>query len=515
MSSDRTQSGASHHPTPGSYPEGSVVNSPPSVVSTSVDVRDKVSNLLKDVPLTACTFKGEPNWVIPKDQWRIFEEKLRSLQHETGTTVPVAELAELQRELSALRLKAHDFENANERLAYAEKSLTEQLNVANSKFADAKNDAASARMALEATQIELKSSLSRARTIKSEYETALLVAKKEGDAGAVEKLSSDKRKLSTDITDLNNSLQHVNAEKKRITDQLKRYENQVLELSNELKLEKSKHAISSGDPGTSFAEKARQAGTESVKLFNVAHSNLSALARERFSKVADDPLADEKNTAFWLKATFDACKHSVYRPYRLVFGGLAGDLKAFSAKSRKLFDPFLIAVRDSLLPTGRPLSAEDLNEMLSSIHNDSIELAPEFRARGYRTLADLPSNLGPVGDIDPTSLPYKGKHKISLVDNSKPRDRANSVFSSSDEEKDVLASDPLISPSSESSDDEVSYWLRMRRWFLVKFDSINSRVRASLRKHPLRLKRYFKLATGNKFQKVCLVPYSWYIWLFP
>jgi hypothetical protein len=516
MSADRTHIGASHPTTPGSFPEGSAIASPPSVVSTSVEVKNQLTSLLKDVPMVACTLKNEPSWAIPREQWKIFEEKLSSLLDQKGsTTVPVAELAELQRELSALRLKAHDFENANDRLAYAEKTLSQQLKIANERLDSAKNDAASARLALEATQIELKASLSKVHAVKSEYETALRIAKKEGNAEQVEKLSGDKRKLSTDITDLNNSLQHVNAEKRRISDQLKRYENQVLELSNELKLEKSKHAISSGDPGTSFAERARAAGTESVKLFNVAHTNLSALAKQRFGKIASDPVADEKNTAFWLKATFDACKHSVYRPYQAVFGGLASDLKAFSFKSRKLFDPFLIAVRDSLLPTGKPLSAEDLTEMLSHIDQASIELAPEFRARGYRTMADLPSGLGPVGDIDPMSLPYKGRRKISLVDKTSGKEPENSVFSPSGSEKDVLESDPLLPTPPPEDDPELSYWFRMRKWFLLKFDEINTRVRSSLRKKPKRLRTYFRLATGNIFQRACLVPYSWYIWVFP
>lgn len=519
MASFNGKSTASQSPPPGSYPESLHILPPPSVVSTSVGVKNDVSRLLEETRMTSCTFKGESCFAIPKEEWKHLESQLIELQGRGGTSVPATELAELQRELSELRLKAHDFKSDNERLEYAKSTLSHQLEIAQARFESAKSDAEAARAQLDATQSDLRATLSKTKKVKAEYEEALRLAKAAGNASDVEKLADDKRRLSTDITELNNSLQHVNAERLRAATQLKRFEMRVIELTNELNLEKSRHSIVTRQEGRSFADLARAAGKETVRLYNVANSNLSALAKERFEHIADKPLDDEKNTAFWLKATFDACRHSVYRPYKIIFAGMANDMKAFTVKSRKLFDPFLLAVRDSLLPTGQPLTLEELNAMLEKIPPEQLELNKAYRDRGYRTFADLPDGFGELNSEPPADLPYK-KVNGKMAFNP-PAAKATFKLKGKGpltKEEEVLESDPLLPTPSEGdpeSSDDASYWSKMKKWFLLQFDNINSRVRGSLRKNPARLLRYFKLATGNLFQRICLIPYSWYIWVFP
>lgn len=524
---NKDERSAPQTPPPGSYPESSAVNRSPSVASTSVAVRDEVKAILEESHMVSCTFKGEPAWAINKDSWKIVEAKLIKLQERQGNSVPVSEIAELQRELASLRLKANDFKTQNERLEYAQANLTKALNHAKANEAKARIEAEEGLALLSGTQKELRATLASVAASKKEYEIAIKEAKKAGKPEDVEILTSDRRKLSTDLSELNNSLQQVNADKKAIQDKLRRFEKQVLELTVELNAEKSRNDIQSGAPGTSFAEKAKGARDSTIKLYNTAYSNLSALAKSRFEKVKDCPTEDEKNTVFWMKAAFDATKHEVYRPYKIVFGGLAEDLKAYTAPSRKAFDRFLVAVRDSLLPTGQPLTMDDMNEMLGDIQISSLKLNNSFRAKGFKTLKDLNDYGLTIGASDASDIDFKlvnGKLiPLSPRKGSKGKERAVDPPSESDFGLEELPPPyPPLPDSSESdassdseSDDPISYWVRVRRWLHLKFDSMNSRIRNSLKSRPQRLARYFRLSTGNIFQRFCLVPYSWYIWIFP
>lgn len=527
MSSSNGKDAAPQQPPPGSYPAEPSIAPPPSVVSTSVAVKHQVDEILASANMVAATFKGKPSLVVFKEDWVLVEEKLRSLQQQTGTTVPASELAELQRELSELRLKANAFKDENERIAYSQQALKDSLKIAESKLQAAHSEAEHTTASLEKSQADLKVAMASAQASKKELEKTISTARKSGDAEGLDKLLDEKRRMSQDINSLNSNLQVLNTEKKSVQDRLKRYELQVLELTNELNLEKSRQAIASGKPGTSFAAKAKAMGTESVRLFNVAHTNLSSLAKERFEKVASNPVEDEKNTVFWIKAALDATKHSVYKPYKLVFHGLADDLKIMTHSSRKLFDPFLIAVRDSLLPTGQPLTLDEMSEMLSAIPPESIKLSKEYRDKGFKTLADLPENPESGHFPHASDLPFRnvaGKTTFAKEASKKakpqppPSPLKKKQTRKEAEEEALLETDPIPEPDDgESSGDDtpISLWLRMRQWFLVQFDNMNSRVRNSLRKKPSRLARYYKLATGGFFHKICLVPYSWYIWAFP
>jgi len=502
-------------PAPGTYPVSENVAQPPSVASTSVLVKDEITSILKEANFMPVTYKGDSCWVVPKERWQQVEEKLSAVIGRDSTTVPTAELAELQRELSMLRLKLNNFESENERYQFAEERLKSAIDVAKRNETAAREDTQKVLSELATATSALKESLAAASKMKQDYETALRNAKSSGTPEDVEKLSSDKRRLSEEITHLNNSLQQVNSDKKATQDRLKRFERQSLELTNELNVERSRHAIANPGPGQTFAEKAKALGNSSVKLFNTAYENLPALARKRFSNISENPTEDEKNTVFWLKATFDATKHSVYRPYKIMFGGLGSDLKHMSVKSRKLFDPFLIAVRDSLLPSGKPLTFEEMSLMLGSIDPADIELNSIFKKKGYKTLADL-NDAGHSLSVDPEALPKKG---------SKGKQKLDVAESPSEKEKlELRHIDPIpddgveIAPSesgSDDSDDEISYWLRIRHWFNSVFDSLNDRVKRALASSPTRLKRYYKLASGNMFYRFLLVPYSWYLWAFP
>ncbi|WAK72332.1 MAG: 59 kDa protein [Fusariviridae sp.] len=500
-------------PAPGSYPVSEKVDQPPSVASTSVQVKDEINSILKDANFMPVTYKGDSCWVVPKARWEEAEKRLADVVARDSTTVPTAELAELQRELSMLRLKLNNFESENERYQFAESRLKDALSLAKQNEEKAKIDAQKALTELSTATTALKSSLASAAMMKKDYETALRNAKQSGTPEDVSKLQEDKKRLSDEITHLNNSLQQVNSDKKAVNDRLKRFERQSLELTNELNVERSRHAIANPAPGQTFAEKAKAVGSGSVNMVNAAYTNLSSVARTRFNKIADNPTEDEKNTIFWLKATFDASKHAVYQPYKRIFGGLGDDIKHMSNKSRKLFDPFLIAVRDSLLPSGRPLTFEEMTLMLGSFDSAEIELNSIFKRKGYKTLADL-NDAGFSLSDDPANLPNKGskgknKVEVSLDDNLLPP--LKHIEPKPDETLSIAPSDD----SSNSSDGELSYWLRVRMWFNSVFDTLNDRVKRALSSNPNRLKRYFRLSTGNIFQRFLLVPYSWYLWAFP
>nr|UYL95321.1 MAG: 59 kDa protein [Zhangzhou Fusar tick virus 1] len=521
MDSNKGQSrSASQTPPPGSYPESTKVDSPPSVVSTSVQVKNEVKSILDEAKFAPVSYQGNSCWVIPKDNWKIVEAKLLKLQGDTGTTVPVSELAELQRELAMLRLQANDFKTQNERMQYAEKTLTEALARAKKNEELAKQEASVTIQKLAATQIELKASLREAQSNKKDYEAAIANAKKAGEAEVVEKLSGDKRRLSEDITSLNNMLQQVNADRKAEHDKLKRFELQVIELNNELQLERSKHAIASNEPGTSFAEKAKAMGTAPVKLFNSAASNLPQSALKRLSHVMDDPLSDEKNTLFWFKAALDSTKHAVYRPYKVVINGLVEDIKCFSPESRKCFDPFILKVRDSLLPTGQPLNEEDLNEPLQQVNQSDLRLNKAYQKKGFKTLSDLRDFGLSLGKPDASDLDYilhkgkltrisgtsKGKGPIRMVDHEQEGDNGSDCS-----EPAPLTPDDL----DESVPSARELWNKAKDWFLLKFEYLRPRVRRSLWTKPKRLMTYFKLANGNMFQRMLAVPYTWFIYVFP
>jgi len=519
-SSDKDRQSASQTPPPGTYPESIDIRPSPSVASTSVRVRDEVKEILSEAQMLSGTMKGEPVCIFSKESWKVAEAKLLKLSERQGNSVPTSELAELQRELSELRLKANDFKTQNERLEYAQATLTTALNHAKAAEAKARVEAEESLALLSGTQKELRSSLAAVAASKKEYEVAIKEAKKEGKLDDVNSLMEDKKRLSFDLGVLNNHLQQTNSDKKAVQAKLKRYEQQVLNLTTELNAERSRHEIYSGRSGTSFADKARATGAETVKLYNIAYNNLSSLAKLRIDKVKDNPTEDERNTAFWLKAAFDATKHEVYKPYKIVFGGMADDLKAYTAPSRKVFDRFLTAVRDSLLPTGQPLSMDDMNSILGDIDQESLRLNSKFRAKGFKTLKDLTDHGLVVGSPDASDI------KFELVDG-----KLEPLGSEKSQGKRPVREEPIeelhlehgdVSPKtkyppSECSDEDepVSYWIRVRTWFHLKFDNMSARIRDSLRRRPKRLERYFRLSTGNFLQRFALVPYSWFIWIFP
>jgi len=529
MSSHKDEQSAPQTPPPGSYPESSAVEKSPSVASTSIAVRDEVKSILEESHMVSCTFKGEPAWAINKDKWKVVEAKLIKLQERQGNSVPVSEIAELQRELASLRLKANDFKSQNERLEYAQQNLTKALNHAKANEAKVRVEAEESLALLSGTQKELRATLASVAASKKEYEVAIREAKKEGKTDDVEILTSDRRKLSADLSDLNNSLQQVNSDKKSIQDKLKRFEKQVLDLTIELNAEKSRNEIQSGKPGTSFAEKAKGAKQSTINLYNTAYSNLSSLAKSRFEKIKDVPTEDEKNTVFWLKAAFDATKHEVYRPYKIVFDGLGDDLKAYTAPSRKAFDKFLVAVRDSLLPMGQPLSMDDMNDLLGDIQISNLKLNSSFRAKGFKTLKDLNDHGLTIGAPDASDIDFKlvnGKlEPLAKSSSEKRKGKQKALESEGSQDEKLEIHEPPYQPegtdspsdvdASPDDDDPISYWVKVRRWLHLKFDSMNKRIRESLRSKPKRLERYFKLSTGNIFQRFCLVPYSWFIWVFP
>lgn len=518
MDNPTHNSAAPQQPAPGAYPASVKVDSPPSVASTSVQVRDEVNSILTEANFMPGTMSGVPVMVVSKDRWELVQQKLSKALEKQSNSVSVAELSELQRELSMLRLKVNKFDSEEERYQFAESELKKALLVAKQKEEAARVEANSSLAELSTATSALKSSLAAANQMRKDYEKALVEARKTNSAEDVAKLSEDKKRLSAEINSLNNSLQQVNSDRATAVNKLKRFERQSLELTNELNLERSRHSISNPGPGETFAEKARALGTSSVELFNLAHSNLSDLAKKRFSNISEEPLLDEKNTAFWLKATFDATKHSIYKPYKIIFGGLADDFKAMSVKSRKKFGPFLLAVRDSLLPSGKPLSFEEMNKMLESIDTDDIVLNSQYKNLGYRTLTDL-VNSGYSLSTPVDSIPHRNKKGKSPVVSEDNTEKLHVVDPQPEPDSDhPLSGDGVnIAPSDDGDDDddEVSYWLRMRNWFIVKFDSLNHRVRKALSKNPARLRTYFKLSTGNMFQRFCLVPYSWYLWAFP
>merc|ERR1711963_105270 len=102
-----------------------------------------------------------------------------------------------------------------------------------------------------------------------------------------------------------------------------------------------------------------------------------------------------------------ATKHEVYKPYKLVFAGLGDDIKAFTAPSRKAFDRFLVAVRDSLLPTGQPLTLNEMNDILSDFDVASLKLNRHFRAKGFHSLKDLTDHGLTLGHPDASDLHWK------------------------------------------------------------------------------------------------------------
>lgn len=519
MSSSKDTRSASQTPPPGSYPESSKVDSPPSVVSTSVKVKDEVLEIISGAKFTGVMYQGKPSWVVSKEKWADIEAQLASLQLTSGTTVPVSELAELQRELAMLRLQANDYKSQAERYAHAEKTLSEALEKAKENEARAKQEASVTIQKLAATQIELKASLRKAQSDKKDYERAITNATKAGEAALAEKLGNDKRRLSEDITSLNNLLQKVNQDRQAEHAKLKRFELQVVELNNELQLERSKNSIQSKEPGTSFADKAKKLGTEPVKLYNIARSNLPAVSLKRLSNIMDDPLADEKNTLFWMKAALDSTRHAVYRPYKTVINGLVEDIKCFSPAARKAFDPFLIRVRDSFLPTGQPLNEEELNMALSEIDQSSLELNSAYKKKGFTTLKSLISHGLDLGKPDASDLDYVLKggrlHKInSHSEGKKPIKMFDAEAGETLDDEDPLLPSPPDEVG-ESIPSSLELWRKACEWFTLKYSQFKPRVRRSLWTKPRRLLRYFRLANGNIFQRFLSVPYSWYIWVFP
>lgn len=522
MDSHKVNDSASPIRTPGSYPESQspIVERSPSVVSTSVAVRDDIRNLISTQQFDNCAWKGSPAWVIPKAKWSEIQSQLDSVIGEGKTTVGAAELAELQRELSLLRLKVNAFESEKERYEFATANLQKALKTAKANEAAAKEEAASSLRELGTATAGLKSSLQAAQAMKSDFEAALQKAKREGTPEDVKKLRDDKKRLSEEITTLNNSLQQVNTDRKEVESKLKRFERQSLELTNELNLEKSRYSISNPQPGQTFADKARAMGTASVDLYNAAYSNLSSLARDRFAHVESDPTKDEKDSVFWLKATFDATKHAVYKPYKVIFDGLGSDIRSMSIRSRKLFDPFLVAVRDSLLPTGRPLSLDEMSNMISGIELKDIELNKAYRDKGYKTAQDLDDCGLAIGSPDASDIPPRS--------NSVGKKRRNSDSAVKPRVEKLVLKHPTLEPSEDEGGpskprnsskgrkkDNQSYYAKVKEWFHLNFDSMNSRVRTALKKSPTRMKRYYSLAYGGFFKRFLLVPYSWYLWAFP
>lgn len=522
MDSHRKTSSASQNPPPGSYPESTAVGKAPSVASTTVQVRNEVREILDAVKAMPCTLQGVSSVAIEKKSWKELEQKLISCMEKQNKSIPVHELAELQRELSHYRLLANDFKSAKERAEYALESLTQSLNRAKANEAKAQIEAEESLALLSGTQQELRATLAALQAQKKEYEAAIKASTSAGSEEDTNALLADKRRLSVEIQNLNNSLQSVNSDKKAVQDKVKRFERQVLELTVQLNAEKSRAAIQSNSPGTSFAEVAKKQGNGLVNLVNPVWTNLPKLAKARFDKIKEDPTSDERNTVFWLKAALDATHHAVYKPYKLVFDGLAEDLSLYTVPSRKAFDQFLVAVRDSFLPTGQPLSHKDLNDMLSRVDVKDLRMNKHYRERGFKTLAQLLAhNLAPAAP-DASDFPYRLVDGKVILD--KGKQKAMSPPSSAHSSVSELSLRPLsppspftgpVQPSIDDTPKEPSLWRKAKAWLKGKFGNMNARIRRSLKDKPNRLITYFKLANGNLFQRLALVPYSWFIWCCP
>ncbi|ULO04604.1 hypothetical protein [Corynespora cassiicola fusarivirus 1] len=484
----------------GSFPKDSPPSQVVSLRSVSQETKAEILKYIEE-KRSACTWQGKSSWVFNKEDWNQLMIKLVQIMDDEQThSIPPMELAELHRELGELRLKENDFKTLSEKKEFADSILRRDKENAEKSLADLKASNAKEIKALSQTKIELTKEQSALKENIKELNKQLAAAKSASDADLVEQLKAQKKLASELSNHLNTKQQELNSLIKIEKDKVAKYEKVIQQLNVELNLIKSQVAIQSGDPSASFAAVAKKAAKDNYNLVSNAWKYMSDHAKAKFAHAEQASPSDAKNLAFWLFATVDKLKHVAFKPYKKFLGGLMGDLKYFNYRSKQLFAPALLQVRDSLSPGGKLMTEDELNALLQDIPLDKIELKGAAFSAGYKTLADLHAAGKALDDFPDHDLPIEEDE-----DDGKLRLRKPPV----DKGK-----EPAITPMSDD-DDSNSYWLRTRNWFMSVFDNMNVRIRNSLRKRPARLARYYKWVHGNFFQKTLVPVYSWYIWLFP
>lgn len=479
-----------------------------SIAGSSLSSSDKfkldVKEIIASSGLVSVTLKNQPAVCIPKDKWAKMTEQFESLiDRPLEGHVPKEQLVALNAELQRTRLLVNGFESAQDRFAVAEAILKKDLETATQALAVEKSKVALSSSKLESEMATIKSQLANAQKLAKESTILIKKASQENDTDEVTKLKAAKSAMTGEVTALNNALQVAKSAISSERSRVKALSDQILNLSNSLNLEKTKHQIAVGGKGNDFASVAARHGKENVDLLKSYYSMLSAKSKGLLVKANEADPEDVKNKLFWLKAVLNSSKGHALKPYQKIFGGLYDDICRFSHKTRLLFDKPISAMIAGLNPGGVVLTPQELETMLSDVPLSKIVLAKALQKPGQSTLLDWVDAGNDLDSIEPIPLEdgfvVNGEPSFELP---KPDDKGKGPA--------VEPSDPI-----DPKDGELSLWLKIRNWFHLEFDSMNKRVRRSLHSRPKRLARYYKLSTGNFFQRICLSPYSWYLWAFP
>jgi phage shock protein A len=374
--------------------------------------------------------------------------------------------------------------------------LEGDLDTARKELAKAQSELRENIKSIEEAKQPLVAELDRQRRLSNELKASIGQAKSAKEVETEERLKAEKEKNSQLIQSLNNQLQSANSaiadEKKRV----RKFEEQVLKLSNDLNVERARAAkapVSATNP-QSFAEAASAAGSANVNLVNTAYKHLSKRAKEILHQERHEvPSEDVRDRTFRLVGALNTCTSAVYKPYKLVLGGLYDDLKVMSWEARLKFLPLINAIDESLTPAGHPLTEDEINAKLDGTDREKLLLAPRLRKPGFKTFADY------TRVEEENRAKSKGKEKLQTIAPN-PMD---------EKEFPGIGPDDLPEP-----DEDDSLYKKARRWLKNHKRGLNARLREKLARSKERTIRLYKLVHGNFFQRAFSHIYKWWCTLW-
>lgn len=543
---------------PSGSPRPKVDSSPSkSVISASQELASQITKMLQENSKPAVTGGVDIVYIAVNDLDELSDKLEALISDGKPHTISVKDYSDLSQQVAALKLDLVNSGNTVSDLTKSKALLEKDLKKAQENLANADKSRDLAISSLELSKNSIKVAIAEKRAIQDDLNAKILASKAQKDFELTSRMSALKEENASELSRLNNLAQGLNADIRAEREKVVRLEKATLALTVSLNMQHAKlqRAVAREAPVKTLAQIAAEAGTAAVNLVNSAYSNLRDTSREDLQKAkASDP-DDVKNKVFWLKAAVDHSKHAIYNPYRVVLGGVLDDLKHIAYQSRLPFLKFADGVLESLSATGRPLTIEEMTALLNEVDPAAVLLTKEMRKPGMKTLLDFIKKKSTDSANEKPESSAKGKERASEADTflsinskrTKPlilkkkkgaeyeipkksrKASVESVADYSDANSDLNEIDPIPEPDdsgkgrgrSNFDDDpsdhigtEDSLYSLAKSWFKKKRFSFRKRVVSSLKKSKARLVTFYRLSTGNFFQRMLSVPYSWLIMVF-
>lgn len=505
-------------PTPKNSPSKSTGG---SVASESVSLAKQIRELISESTEQGVIDDQDVFYGRLADSGKLIKD-LSLLASNANHSVTVAQYTALQQELAQAKLTLAQNADSMKSLNTVTAILKKDLSGAQETLKLTRLEESKKIKHIESEKVQLIEQLANLRAQSTDLAKQMSQARTSKDSESLSELKALKKANADSITRLNNTLQGKNTDIKSEKDKVSRLEKQVVALSAELNIAQNKidngEGPSTGPPKT-FAEAAISLGSSGVNLVNIAWKSLSAPSRSSLEMAKEGTDSDTKNKLFWINKAVNQSRHSVYKPYKILLGGLLDDVAHMTYNARQAFNPFVNVVLESLSPGGKPLTEAEMLDILNSVEMAKLKLAKPHRKPNVKTFGEFLESqkngtVSEKGKEAVGSPPKISKSEFRKFNESRQQP-LRSVSPSPIEEDDMPPTAEANSePSTEKKDKPLSAYEKAKLWFKNARLRMRASLKRELTKSNKRLEKYYTLCTGNVFQRIASVPYSWYITWF-